>query len=84
MYAEFAVVYKNGIVLYSANQKLNVSNLEIHLNGILKRRGVNMRSKDYLTFEDFLRRVDGVEQPDDETGERRVELAKEAILSTCI
>lgn len=83
MFAPFAVVYRNGVIAYGRGKRWKPVDLEITINDILKRHGIPMRLKVYTDWNAFLERLNGVEAPDAES-EKRVELAKEALLSTCL
>lgn len=83
MFAPFMVVYRNGVVAYGQGQKWQPSDMEIPINDLFKRRGIPMRIKVYRDWDRFLERLDGMEAPDAES-QKRVEMAREAILSTCL
>jgi len=84
MYAEFAVVYKNGIVTYASNKKWKANDMEIHINDVLKRRNVPMRLKVYHDWNEFMERIDGLEIPEDDDAQKRVQMGKEAFLANCL
>ena len=83
MHAEFAVVYKNGVIAYSYSRKWKPGDIELTINDILQRRGIPMRMKVYSSWEEFMERINGLEAPDSES-EKRVSMAKEAVLSACL
>ena len=83
-FCEFAVIYKNGIIVYSSEKKLQPYKVEVHVNDLLKRRGIPMRLKVFKDWNEFLQRIDGVEAATEEADTRRVELARETIINTCI
>lgn len=83
MHAEFAVVYKNGVIAYSYSRKWKPGDIELTINDILQRRGIPMRMKVYSSWEEFMDRINGLEAPDSES-EKRVSMAKEAVLSACL
>ena len=83
MHAEFAVVYKNGVIAYSYSRKWKPGDIELTINDILQRRGIPMRMKVYSNWEEFMERINGLEAPDSES-EKRVSMAKEAVLSACL
>ena len=84
MYAEFAVVYRNGIVMYGSDTRWKTQDMDTHFNGKLRSRGLTVRLKSYHDFSEFIARIDGLEPPDDETSKRRVELERETILLSCM
>ncbi len=77
----FAVVYKNGVVAWQANAKEKKDAAEITINSTLKRRGIPMRAKIYKDWQDFMDRVQEIEPVLEDEYVRRVELAREAVLS---
>ena len=78
-----AVVYKNGVIAYSYSRKWKPGDIELTINDILQRRGIPMRMKVYSSWEEFMERINGLEAPDSES-EKRVSMAKEAVLSACL
>ena len=83
MPVEFAVIYRNGIVAWSSycGSRFRPEAAEIPVNDTLKRRGIPMRMKLYGDWEEFLKRVDQVEPAEDETEQKRIQLAREAVIS---
>lgn len=84
MYAEFAVVYRNGIVMYGSDTRWKTQDMETHFNAKLRKRGLTIRLKAYHDFDEFLVRINGLEAAEDETSRRRVELARETVLLSCM
>ena len=84
IHAEFAIVYRNGVVLFGEGGQQDLYKMEVPINDIMKRKGIPMRAKAYSDWDEFLERINGVEMPADDTERRRVELAKEAVISLCI
>ncbi|MCJ7834488.1 hypothetical protein MUB23_03630 [Cuneatibacter sp. NSJ-177] len=84
MPVEFAVVYKNGVVAFSSvcGKRFRSEDAEIPVNDVLKRRGIPMRMKLYSNWDEFLERIDKVEMAGDESEKKRIDLAKEAVIST--
>ncbi|WP_434309035.1 hypothetical protein [Hominifimenecus sp. rT4P-3] len=83
MPVEFAVVYKNGVVAWSSycGKRFRPEDAEIPVNDVLKRRGIPMRMKLFSNWEEFLTRIDQVETAEGDSELRRVDLAKEAVIS---
>ncbi len=83
MPVEFAVIYKNGIVAWSSycGSRFRPEAAEIPVNDTLKRRDIPMRMKVYGDWEEFLRRIDQVEPAGDEAESKRIQLAREAVIS---
>ncbi len=86
MYAEFAVVYKGGIVMYGSDKKWKTNDMETHFNQKLRARGLNIRLKAYHDFDEFLTRINAVDPADanDDAGRRREELARETVINSCM
>ena len=84
MPVEFAVVYKNGVIAFSSacGKRSRSEDAEIPVNDVLKRRGIPMRMKLYSNWDEFLERIDKVEMAGDESEKKRIDLAKEAVIST--
>ena len=84
MPVEFAVVYKNGVIAFSSacGKRFRSEDAEIPVNDVLKRRGIPMRMKLYANWNEFLDRIDKVEMAGDESEKKRIDLAKEAVIST--
>ena len=80
---EFAVIYKGGVVAYASDSSWKPYVVESHVNSLLKKRGVGMNLKIYHDFDEFLKRINGIEPASDEDG-RRIELARETIINTCM
>lgn len=76
-----AVLYKNGIVGYQPDAKDSKDAVEITVNDTLKRRGIPMRIKVYRDWKDFRDRLAEVEPVIEEEYARRIELARNAVLS---
>lgn len=83
MPVEFAVIYKNGIVAWSSycGKRFRPEAAEIPVNDTLKRRGIPMRIKVFGNWEEFLERIDQVEPAESEPEKRRIQLAREAVIS---
>ena len=79
---DFAVFYKGGIVGYSSTTTDLKYKPESHINDTLKKRGVNLRFKIYNDFNDFLKRINGVEAAISDAEERSIELAKETFINS--
>ncbi len=84
MYAEFAVIYRNGVIVYGSDKRWKTQDMDTHFNAKLRKRGLTIRLKAYHDFDEFLTRINGLEAADDETSKRRVELARETILLSCM
>ena len=77
---EFAVIYKNGVVGFQGTKKNSKDMLEITVNDTLKKKSLPMRLKVYRDWNEFIKRISDLEAPDEEA-KKRVELAREAMLS---
>lgn len=84
MFAEFAVIYRNGILMYGSDTRWKTQDMDTHFNTKLRSRGLTVRLKSYHDFDEFLARIDGLEPPEDETSKRRVELERETIINSCM
>jgi hypothetical protein len=82
MFAEFAVIYRNGVLVYGSDTRWKVQDMDTHFNAKLRSRGLTIRLKSYHDFEEFLARIDGLEPPEDETSKRRVELARDTLINS--
>ena len=69
--------------LTATARKWKPGDIELTINDILQRRGIPMRMKVYSSWEEFMERINGLEAPDSES-EKRVSMAKEAVLSACL
>lgn len=83
MFMSFAIVYKNGVIGFGKGRKWTSGDMETVVNVVLRRRGIPMRLKMYSDWNEFLERIQGLEMPDEDS-EKRITLAKEAILSLCL
>ena len=84
MFAEFAVVYRNGILMYGSDERWKTQDMDTHFNAKLRSRGLTVRLRSYHDFDEFLERINGLEPPNDDTSRRRVELSRETILLSCM
>lgn len=82
MFAEFAVIYRNGVLVYGSDTRWKVQDMDTHFNAKLRSRGLTIRLKSYHDFDEFLARIDGLEPPEDETSKRRVELARDTLINS--
>ena len=82
MFAEFAVIYRNGVLVYGSDTRWKTQDMDTHFNAKLRSRGLTIRLRSYHDFDKFLARINGLEPPDDETSRRRVELARETLLNS--
>ena len=82
MFAEFAVIYRNGVLVYGSDTRWKVQDTDTHFNAKLRSRGLTIRLKSYHDFDEFLARIDGLEPPEDETSKRRVELARDTLINS--
>lgn len=80
----FAVIYKNGVIGYQFGKKDTRAMIEVTVNDIMKRRGIPMRIKVYRSWDDFVKRIQDVEMPENEEICERIRRGKEAILSTSL
>lgn len=83
-FCEFTVIYKNGILIYASDKKWDTYKVEVHLNDQMKKRGIPMKCKVYKNWDEYIERINGVEPAVDENETRRVELARETVINTCI
>lgn len=81
---DLAVIYKNGIVGYMSRPKDSKDSIEITINDTLKRRGIPMRILVFRDWNDFIQRLSEVEPVIEKENARRIELARDAVLSVCI
>ncbi len=77
---DFVVIYKNAAVGYQSRQKDSKDAVEITINDVLKRRGLPMRIRVYRDWDEFLQRLGDVEPKIEEEAERRIRIARDAIV----
>lgn len=78
---DFAVVYKNAVVGYQSRTKDSRDAVEITINDALKRKGLQMRIRVYREWDEFMKRLAEVEPSVDESSERKIRIARDAVIA---
>ncbi|MCD8329607.1 MAG: hypothetical protein LUC27_02805 [Lachnospiraceae bacterium] len=81
---DFAVIYQGGIAAYQSEKKDTRDRITITVNDLMKRRGIPMRIMVYRDWDEFLQRITEMNAPADEPSRKKVQRAKDALISSCL
>lgn len=81
---DFCVVYTGGVVAFQSTRKDTRDMTEITVNQTMKRRSIPMRMKVYRNWNEFIKRLNQLEQPSCEEDMAKIRQAQETLISISI